>query len=99
MYDEECCAAIEHDEDNQTDKEEKRKVPELPEYSPSLDEKNVEIVFRCGELKTTIEVAVTNTISLTNDRMIFILRSDADGSRLSPMGTIVSIAAGTEIGD
>lgn len=45
-----------------------------------------------------IDVAVNNTMTLTNDRIITDLRLRADENWLSPMGTAVSMTVGTTSG-
>lgn len=52
-----------------------------------------------SQLKESFNVAVPNTMNSTDGRMISALRSRTDGSRLGRIGTAVSIAVGTEIGD
>lgn len=55
-------AATEHTKYDQIDEEKKRKKLEPPEYLPSLDEEDVEIVLRRREVKKIIDAPVANTM-------------------------------------
>lgn len=92
-------AANDQVEDNHADKNEEGRGLDSPNYSPSLDEEDAEIVLRRSELKTIIDVAVTNTMTLIDERIISALQSCTDGNRLSPMGTAISTAVGTAVAD
>lgn len=91
--------SIEHTEDSKTDWYENSRELELTDYPPELVQEEVEIVLRCSDLKTIIEVVTTNTVTLIGDCLISAFRSSADGNRLSLVGTAVSITVETAIGD
>lgn len=74
---------------------ETRRKRELSEYPHSLDKEDVETVLRRSELKTLIDVAVTNTATLIDEQMVSTMQSCSDRNRLYPTVTAVSIAVGT----
>lgn len=59
----------------------------------------MEILLERSALKTIIDVAVRNTMTVMEDRVISALQSGMDRNRLNQMATAALIAVGTAAGD
>lgn len=86
-------------EDNPTVEDETKQGSRSPNYPFSLGEEYVEILLRCSDLETIIDIAMGIKMTLIYEQVISSVQSCTDGTPLSRMKFAVSNAVRIAVAD